>query len=292
MTVSLSKSIYSMFNSGTTITDEDKVELGASLAGHIQNAVGKREPGGKLRASNLGTKCKRKLWYTVNRWREAEVPAPEAQNKFTYGHIIEDYVMWMLKRSGRDVRKRQQTVGIATRDGTVIEGHIDGIVDGVLVDCKSANSRGMEKFTGHKLAHDDPFGYLDQLDFYRAALIDDPDLSDKNKIQFIAVDKELGKIHVDEYDRSHIAVEDVRAKVQDAVDLTRLPDVPDRGYFAIPDGASGNLQLDMPCRYCEYKWICWPSLRQFIYANGPRWLTLVKRVPDVPESKRPTGPEA
>ncbi len=286
------KSIYSLFGSGAHVTQEEATDLGVALATHVEEAIAKRGPGGYLRASNLGTHCKRKLWYLVNKPWVAEEPNPEAKNKFLYGHLIEEYVLWMLKKAGHKVEKRQETVGIRLQDGTTIEGHIDCVLDGCITDVKSANSRGFDKFKYHKLEHDDPFGYKDQLDFYRAALDGDPAVSDKDNIQFVAVDKELGHIHVDKYDRSHVSTEAVRAKVQDAVDVTRLLEPPARGYFAEPDGKSGNMQLCMECRYCEYKWTCWGGLRQFLYANGPRWLTKVVKEPDVPEAPRvrPDGP--
>jgi hypothetical protein len=42
-------------------------------------------------------------------------------------------------------------------------GHQDAIIDGVLVDCKSASGVGFDKFKYNKLAEDDPFGYVAQL---------------------------------------------------------------------------------------------------------------------------------
>src|SRR5690606_20206525 len=85
--------------------------------------------------------------------------------KFLYGHIVEELVFPLLEKAGFNVQKRQQTVGIQVRDGTIVEGHIDAIVDGTITDIKSANSRGFDKFKYHKLEYNDPFGYLDQLDF-------------------------------------------------------------------------------------------------------------------------------
>lgn len=277
------KTLYSLFGSGQHVTKEEATDLGVAMASHVEEAIAERKPRGILRASNLGTKCMRKLWYTVNMPEKQEPVSPEAQNKFLYGHLIEEYILWMLKKAGHDVQKRQETVGIQLRNGTTIEGHIDCVLDGVITDVKSANSRGMDKFKYNKLEHDDPFGYLDQLDFYRAALDGDPAVSDKKHVQFVAVDKELGHVVLDKYDRSNITTEAVREKVEDRANVCSLPVPPDRGYFAEPDGKSGNLQLCMECKYCEYKWICWPSLRKFIYSNGPRFLTKVLREPDVPE---------
>lgn len=277
------KSIYSLFGSGNHVTPDESADLGRAMASHVEEAVAERRPRGILRASNLGTKCMRKLWYTINTPEKAEPLNPEAHNKFLFGHLIEEYILWMAKKAGHDVQKRQETVGITLPNGKTIEGHIDCVLDGCITDVKSANSRGFDKFKYNRLEHDDPFGYIDQLDFYRAALDGDPTVSDKEHVQFLAIDKELGHIVLDRYNRSHVSVKDVHAKVQAADDVCSSPVLPDRGYFAEPDGKSGNMQLCMECRYCEYKWSCWPSLRKFIYSNGPRWLTKVVREPDVPE---------
>ena len=58
---------------------------------------------------------------------------------------------------------------------------------------------------------------------------------------------------------------------------------PERGFSDVPDGKSGNLKLGVGCSYCAYKHHCWPDLRTFIYSTGPRFLTRVTRLPNVPE---------
>ncbi len=68
--------------------------------------------------------------------------------------------------------------------------------------------------------------------------------------------------------------------------IVELPEPPNRGFMAEPDGKSGNMQLCMECRYCEYKHTCWPGLRTFLYSGGPRFLTKVVKEPDVPEVKK------
>lgn len=269
--------IYGLFGSGAEPAPEMVDDLGKSIALHVTEALKKREPKGFLRASLIGTKCSRRLWYGINRPEVAEAPEPWARLKFLYGHIIEDLTLFLAEVAGHKVERQQATV---TLEG--IEGHIDALIDGELVDVKSANSRGMDKFKKHKLEDDDPFGYLDQLAFYKEALKQDGTLKDDATVTFIAVDKELGHIVNDTYE-GHTGR--IRTKVLEAISTVSNPAVPNRGYFPEPDGAAGNQQLCMECRYCEYKKECWPGLRKFIYSSGPRWLTKVVRVPDVPEVK-------
>ena len=46
---------------------------------------------------------------------------------------------------------------------------MDGRVDGVLIDVKSASPMSYRKFKEKTLYSDDPFGYLDQLSSYATA---------------------------------------------------------------------------------------------------------------------------
>ena len=51
----------------------------------------------------------------------------------------------------------------------------------------------------------------------------------------------------------------------------------------VADGKSGNMKLAVGCSYCPYKKVCWPNVRGFAYANGPRYLVEVVNEPQVPE---------
>lgn len=269
--------IYALMGSGHRPLDTALSHLGEAMAAHIARSMLPHEKRNTLRGSNIGTQCDRKLWYTVNEPNEEEEEtSPWAKNKFLYGHILEELVLFQAEQAGHDVKHRQLEVSL---DG--VYGHIDAVIGRRLVDAKSANSRGMLKFRNHELETDDPFGYLDQLRFYHAALsASGVDLDDK--ISFLVIDKELGHIVVDTYDAYPIEI--VRDKLTTKKKMLEGP-MPNRAYFAIPDGKSGNMQLDVPCRYCPRKKQCWPTLKVYAYANGPRYLTKVVREPDVPQIK-------
>lgn len=269
--------IYGLFGSGKTPDQQDLDDLGKAMASHIATAFQVREPKGTLRASNIGTKCNRKLWYAVNQPDKAEDVPPWTKIKFLYGNLLEELVLFLAREAGHKVEHLQREVDVAG-----VKGHIDAVVDGTVLDVKTANSRGMHKFKGNGLLHEDPFGYLAQIDFYRTALKDDPSVTEPG-VAFLAIDKELGHLVLDEYDRSDIEEGQVEREVITKQMAVSDPTPPVRGYFPILDGRSGNMQLDLQCRYCEFKKTCWPSLRTFAYAGGPRFLTKVVKEPDVPE---------
>ena len=260
--------IYNLFGSGKQPDPRDLEDLGKAMATHIAEAFAPGDKGGCLRMSNIGSECVRKLWYVVNKPETAEQPEPWAKFKFLYGHLLEELALFLAQEAGHKVERRQEEV---VTQG--IKGHIDAFVDGVLVDVKSANSRGMGKFKYHELETNDPFGYIDQLNAYRHA-------TGAERQAFLAVDKELGHLVLDEYPPNFKDYDEYLAYLKEVV---AQPEPPARGYMPEPDGKSGNMKLGTVCSYCPHKKTCWPGLRTFLYSNGPRFLTKVEKLPDVPE---------
>jgi len=159
-------------------------------------------------------------------------------------------------------------------------GHPDAVIDGVLVDVKSASGYGMKKFREHALEKDDPFHYLYQLSSYVEALKERDELKVKKEGAFLAVDKVDGSLVLDKYKKLNI---DFEQEVGDKREMLAQPEPPKRCYEPIADGLSGNMKLPMPCTYCGFKHKCHPGLRVFNYAGGPRYLTKVAKLPDVEE---------
>lgn len=223
--------------------------------------------------SNLGTKCLRKLWYSVNKPEAAESLRPEVRLKFLYGDIIETVILWLAKLAGHEVKGEQDELQIRG-----VKGHRDAVIDGTTVDVKSASTYSFKKFEEGLTPQTDAFGYLDQLGAYEYASPSSTGLA-----AFVAVDKTLGHIVVDKHEG--LADKDYDKFVEERKAIVAQDVPPQRGYFDEPDGKSGNRKLAMECSYCQFKSECWPDLRTFLYSNGPRYLTTVKKEPDVPEVK-------
>lgn len=249
--------------------DTLKAQIKRTFAGY------KEQRGGTLRMSNIGKPCHRALWYDV-RGFEAEPLSPSAKMKFLYGHIIEALIIYLAKEAGHEVQDEQMRVQL---DG--INGSIDCIIDGVLVDVKSASSYSYKKFKDGTLADNDPFGYLAQLSGYRAAV-------GAERAGFLAIDKTLG--HMCLYEPESLPeplsiIQATRASVNSEVAPERLSGA------SVPEGKGGNEKLSMTCSYCSYKQGCWKDanegqgLRCFLYSTGPVWLTKVEKVPNVLEVK-------
>lgn len=267
--------IYKTVQEGVDKLDEGTLdEALKSLKGTLKYRLEKegrlqQTPG--LRMSNVGTPCKRKLWYQIHHKDKAEQLRPNVLIKFLYGDLLEWLFLFLSRIAGHKVEGEQDTLEVA---GVI--GHRDAIIDGRVVDVKSANARGFDKFKEHKVPFDDPFGYMDQLSLYHyaSASLDD-------KASFLAIDKEMGHVVLDTYT---IPKQDWPKKLEELRKEVEDPQkVPPRAYAPIPHQKSGNMQLDLPCRYCDFKKLCYPETRTFLYSSGPIHLTTVSKRPEVDE---------
>lgn len=255
--------------------DEDFNAFGRLVATMMKERMGDTKTRDYVSMSSFA-EPDRKLWYRVNAPEAAEKLTPNTYLKFLYGDMVELLILFLAKAAGHDVQGEQEKV-----EYKGIPGTRDAVIDGRIVDVKSANSRGMYKFKNNALRMDDPFGYLDQIMLYGATSIGDDKVTDKENVSFVAVDKELGHLVLDTYPVEHIpSDQDIKKKY-----MMVNGKMPDRCYSDEEEGKSGNRKLCMQCTYCSFKKACWPSVRTFIYSKGPVFLTKVVKEPDVPEIK-------
>jgi hypothetical protein len=231
----------------------------------------------RLSPSNIGRPCVRQTWLEVNQPEKAEPIGPITRLKFLYGDIIEELLLFLAEAAGHRVEGRQDKVEI---EG--IYGNRDAIIDGVLVDVKSASSYSFAKFRSGGLIDNDPFGYIGQIQTYLAASIEDPLITDKTRCAFFVMDKTLGHICLDIHPRVDF---DVHAITKDKLATIKSKEIPERYFEPVPEGKSGNMKLPMECSYCSVKHACHENIRTFLYSFGPVFLTTVVKEPNVPEIK-------
>ena len=243
----------------------------------LQKYLGKREEREPaLYMSSIGRKCKRQLWYMMNKPEVGEKLRPATYLKFFFGDFYEELLLLFAKTAGHTVTGEQDSLVVND-----LRGRRDAVIDGRLVDIKSASSRSFDKFEDiDQLRDNDPFGYLPQLDLYLHASKEDPLVEDKDCASFFAVDKQMGKLTLATVPKRDV---DYEVEIQEIKDQMALEEPPERPFMPIADGKSGNYKLPVNCSYCDFKQECWPGLRTFIYSNGPRYLTTVERIPDVTE---------
>src|SRR5688572_1008724 len=223
--------IYALFDKPPKVEQGVVEELGKEIADHVVRALGEREETPSLRFSNIGTPCKRKLWYSVRAPQLAEKLPANTRIKFLFGNILESLLIFFAKASGHNVTGAQDELTIGG-----VKGHRDAVIDGRTVDVKSATTNSFKKFKSNGLREDDPFGYIDQINAYRYADRDNTD----DKVSFLAIDKQLGHICLDTYEANDV---DYEEKINELKALVATDAPPPRHYNDEPFGASGNRKL-------------------------------------------------
>ena len=230
-----------------------------------------------LSLSGIGSPCDRRLWYKINQTESSEPLTAEALGTFFYGDLLEALVLSLAKAAGHSVEGMQDKVEVFG-----IPGSRDAVIDGVTVDVKSASKYGFEKFRKHNLREDDPFGYISQLSSYVYAGKGDPLVKNKTEGAFLVVQKDRFKLCLDRYDfteeiaKKEEEVERVKGLVAGSIPEDRIPPVPQ-------SKTSENTVLSTTCGYCDFRKVCWPEARTFLYSTGPAYLVDVVNEPRVTE---------
>lgn len=278
----LPEDIYRLLNDETNheVSEENVEWAGEVFKNLLRSRLTKREQKkgeDVLRFSALGKKD-RQIWYDANMPEAAEKLPGKMNFKFLYGDTIEVLLLFLAKEAGHEVSHEQYEVDV---DG--VKGHMDAVIDGVPVDCKSASSFSFQKFLSGAFVFDDPFGYIKQLSGYAHAI------GRTDRAGFLVADKVHGDICFAEIDEYTIAGNPPRPRIDALRSVVNQPEPPERCYPSEPEGKSGNRKLGLNCSYCKFKDECWKDanngqgLRKFFYSRGPVWLTDVKKEPKVDE---------
>ena len=281
-TDNLVSDIYAMMESkdaDPSVDVEKEIEkFGEGVKALMRTEFGrkKREDNRKLRLSNIG-RTDKYLWNHFNGTEKEEIQ-PHTYVKFMYGHLIEEMLIFLTRMAGHTVTNEQKVCKV---NGIV--GHMDCSIDGVVTDVKSASSFGFKKFKDGSLAFDDPFGYIDQIKAYAHA-------EGETKFGWLAMDKANGHLTYLKYDledKQSPVYEILKAPITERIEhvkkLVEQPEPTEWCTQPVPDGKSGNTKLSIGCSYCQFKDHCYPNLRVFNYAYGPKYLVNVVNEPRVRE---------
>lgn len=270
---------YTIQRKDEWFSDELAMDLGSQVAARLHLHYKPREGKGTLRLSKMGPQCPRALWYSIYHPELAEPLPPSAVLKYSYGHILEAQTIALAKASGHEVTGEQDECNV---DG--IKGHRDCVIDGCVVDVKSASTFSFQKFKDGSIKDSDTFGYLDQLTGYVVGSVSDPLVRCKDRGYLLAVDKQLGHICLYEHKVTLGHRELLRDRIASYKGIVSMSHAPECTCGTEQIGKSGNIGLDTKASYSPYKYCCFPNLRTFIYAGGkPVFLTKVERLPDVVE---------
>jgi hypothetical protein len=269
----LPNDIYDLFEpSSPCVANEEYLDLMCeNIKASVRNALNSQYSSeGTLRMSQVG-KPDRQVWLEYH-GAEGEPLNKDIYLKFLYGHIIEELVLYLAKEAGHEVKGEQDELELSG-----IKGHRDAVIDGILVDVKSASTFAFSnKFVSGAVVDDHSFGYPTQLAGYVEASSD----CDKTRAGWVAFDKQHGKICVTLASTARLP--NATKRMEEIKEVVKGPQ-PKPCYEPVPDGKSGNMKLPVGCSYCKFRKKCWPEARTFIYSTGPRYLTKVTKVPKVLE---------
>lgn len=239
----------------------------------------------RLRMSSIG-KPLRQLYYELTNAPKEDLSG-KIKFTFKYGHLIEDMFLSLAIKAGHDVTDRQKTVTVDD-----VNGHIDAIIDGVLVDVKSCSPYAFDKFKDGTLRENDSFGYIGQLTTYWGCL---PDVK---RAAFIAINKVNGDICVLELKENERKSEaDARSRITTIRQTIDRGTEPPKCYEPVPvtkTDKSGNLVLSIQCSYCAFREHCWrdanngEGLKTYYYSSGPKFFVEIKKTPRVQEFVKDT----
>lgn len=276
---SLISDIDTLFEKGHKPSEASLQALSDGIAAAVQRSLGRPfetdRDTSALRMSSIG-KPARQLWYQKYHSEAQEELNGTTLRKFLMGDIWEELLLWLSEEAGHTVENRQGEVEV---NGVI--GHIDAVIDGVVVDVKSASKFGFQKFQRGTLQDDDPFGYYDQLGGYCAAL--------GLPGAWLAVNKETAALTILEAPKEELEALDTPGRISHLREVLDQDTPPERCYEPVPEGKSGNLALGVGCSYCSFKHECWKDanngvgIRSFLYSTGPKHLVHVEREPNTIE---------
>ena len=232
---------------------------------------GNKRDGFRLRMSNVGRPtCQ--LWFDKNQPEKA-LPKPTTfVMNMMLGDIVESVFKALLTEAGVSYEDNSK-VTLKLEDDE-ISGEYDLVIDDAVDDVKSASDWSYRnKFASYEtLAQGDSFGYVSQLAGYARA-------ADKKAGGWWVVNKANGEF---KYVKANIHLDEEISKIQNTVDVIK-DNTFKRCFEPVPETwrgkETGNMVLNDNCRFCSYKYACFPTLQEkpakYSQAKEPRMVSYV-----------------
>jgi len=247
-------------NGKSTFTDEQAQEIGAEVAAAVvrQFGSGKSRDEFTLRMSNIGRPtCQ--LWFDKNK-PETALPKPSTfVMNMMIGDIVEAVFKGLLKGAGVEFQDTDTvTLTIGDKNGTAVRGSYDLVIDGAVDDVKSASPWSYQnKFESFdSLSKGDSFGYVGQLAGYAEA-------AGKKAGGWWVVNKANGEFKY--VPATGMDNKKELDKIKHTVETVNDNEFK-RCFKAVPETyrgkPSGNMILNDNCKFCDYRFECWPTLQE------------------------------
>jgi len=197
-----------------------------------------------LGASELGYPCDRRVWYSYHMPEKREAIPPRVKRIFDMGHMIEEYVLDLLKDAGIIVwGEKPDGTQFGFKDDE-IRGHADGIVKGIpesdqphLLEIKSMNKSNFAKCEKRGI-ESEFYHYFIQMQIYMLKL------ELKNGL-FISYCKDNSELYTERIKLDKMKAEFYLKRGKELVIENKTPDrkFKSSAYFE--------------CKFCPFKEECW-----------------------------------
>ena len=239
----------------SSMADDTIKQVASDVADALKRQFGggnKRDKFG-LRMSNVGRPtCQ--LWYDKNK-PEAAIPLPTTfVMNMMLGDIVEAVFKAILKEAGVKYEDTDK-VSLDLGDDSV-SGSYDLIIDGAVDDIKSASDWSYRnKFESYdSLASGDSFGYVAQLAGYAKA-------SGKKAGGWWVVNKANGSFKY--VPATGLDIDKEISHIKKTVETVKENKF-EKCFQPVPEKfrgkETGNTVLNTGCKFCSYRFDCWPSL--------------------------------
>ena len=189
--------------------------------------------------------------------------APRAKLNFLIGDAVELVVMATAKLAGCGIGRSQDRVELQI-DGVTVSGYIDGLFSDV-EDLYVAEFKKMSPFAFKRVEAQgitDEWGYVSQVHAYMRAL-------ELDRTIFVVLDGQSGSLNerVIQFDPAIWNAMEARGRM---ILRSRADSLPSRA-FEPQVAKNGKMELELRCRYCQYKHLCWPKAQEVMKGNRPVW---------------------
>lgn len=242
----------------STMSEETVQQIGKDVMDAVRRQFGggnKRDEF-RLRMSNIGRPtCQ--LWFEKNKPEKA-LPKPTTfVMNMLLGDIVEAAFKGIITEAGVQYEDEDNYVELEL-DKTTVKGSYDLVIDGAVDDVKSASDWSYRnKFESYEtLKASDPFGYVGQLAGYAKA-------SGKKAGGWWVVNKANGNIKYIAADG--LDIDEELTKLNDTVATVESNEF-ERCFDPVPETfrgkATGNRVLNNNCKFCDYRFECYPTLKE------------------------------
>ena len=242
----------------STMSEETVQQIGKDVMDAVRRQFGggNRRDEFRLRMSNIGRPtCQ--LWFEKNKPEKA-LPKPTTfVMNMLLGDIVEAAFKGIITEAGVQYEDEDNYVELEL-DKTTVKGSYDLVIDGAVDDVKSASDWSYRnKFESYEtLKASDPFGYVGQLAGYAKA-------SGKKAGGWWVVNKANGNIKYIAADG--LDMDEELTKLNDTVATVESNEF-ERCFDPVPETfrgrATGNRVLNSNCKFCDYRFECYPTLKE------------------------------